>query len=82
MPDTEPTGKYIVVQGIPDVYGDLFKAEERAAELAEEEQCDYTVMAVPEDAITEKSLVYRYMGVACMTLQEARKQDKESELWN
>lgn len=68
-----PTGKYIVFKGVPKVYDDLFVAEGRATDRAEEEQCDYTVMAVPEDAVTDKSLVYRYMGVACLTLQEARK---------
>jgi len=45
--------------------------------LVERDQLDYTVMAVPEDSVTEKSLVFRYVGVQCMTLQEARKQEGE-----
>jgi len=62
---------YIVFKGKPEQYSNLDRAEERAAELCEDNQLDYTVMSVPVDCVIEKSLVYRYIGVQMMTLQEA-----------
>jgi len=77
MPSSKPISKILVFKGVPEVYDDLYLAEERAETLVERDQLDYTVMAVPEDSVTEKSLVFRYVGVQCMTLQEARKQEGE-----
>jgi hypothetical protein len=62
--------KFIVVRGIPEGFSELTDAEDRAAELSEQNREDYTVLVIDAD-YPDKSLVARYRGVVLYTLQEA-----------
>ena len=66
----------IVVKGKPQVwYGPdrVQLAEERAAELCERDQEDYSVMVVPATAL--KGLVARYHGVVIHAMDEVLKEE-------
>jgi hypothetical protein len=72
MNDTKK--KFIVVRGLPRAFSELTAAEEKAAELCERDQEDYTILVIDADYL-DKSLVARYRGVVLHTIQEVRLED-------
>ncbi|HET7640143.1 MAG TPA: hypothetical protein VFK47_15560 [Ktedonobacteraceae bacterium] len=66
----------IVFKGLPQTwYGpdSVQLAEEQAAELAERDQEDYSILVIPRTAL--KGLVARYHGVVLHSLEEALKEE-------
>lgn len=64
---------FIVFRGLPITFGkDPDRAEIYAKALCEDNEEDYTIIAVPRKNIEESGLVARYHGVTLHALQEIR----------
>jgi hypothetical protein len=65
-----PRGVFIVVRGRPRAFSDLTAAEHVAAELCERDREDYSILAVPDGTLSEKTIVATWKGVVLSTLSE------------